>query len=308
VCAHDESVLTHEPARTVAQLEALIGREGVSTEYVGFRIDLLKGQWAVRQAFAQASSADGRRERTQVTDDTPTGKAAPVLDEGALALDAKMLASLFELLCPAIRKDDRQSADVQALLGAVERDPALLGELVRHGAFAPDGEHLALLSERLGTSVEALLFFGRALAAPLLTELASRTDRSAKSDAGLVETPGCCGLCGSPPGMARLRRDDGKRILHCSLCDGTRPFGRLECAFCGNREHGTLKYLRANETDPWWIETCEKCKRYIKVLDERRLAVDEETIMLVADVATLHLDLLAEREGYKRRMPYTALT
>ena len=79
--------------------------------------------------------------------------------------------------------------------------------------------------------------------------------------------------------------------------------GSTAAELCGRGTHG-----RANETDPWWIETCEKCKRYIKVLDERRLALDEETIMLVADVATLHLDLLAEREGYKRRMPYTALS
>lgn len=308
MCARDEDALTREPARTLAQLEALIGREGVSTEYVRFRIDLLKGQWAVRQAFAQASSASGRQDRAQGTDGTHPGKAAPVLDEAALALDPKMLASLFKALCPAIRKDDRQSADVQALLGAVEKDPALLGELVRHSAFAPDGEHLVLLSERLRASVEALLFFGRALAAPLLTELASRTDRKPESDTSSSGESGCCGLCGSPPGMARLRRDEGKRILHCSLCDGTWAFSRLECPFCGNREHGTLSYLRADETDPWWVETCEKCKRYIKVLDERRLALDEETIMLVADVATLHLDLLAEREGYKRRMPYTALT
>lgn len=308
MCAHEEDALTHEPARTLARLEALIGRDGVSTEYVRFRIDLLKGQWAVRQAFAQASAARGRQDRAQGTDGTHTGQVAPVLDEAALALDPEMLASLFEALCPAIRKDDRQSADVQALLGAVEKDPALLGELVRHSAFAPDGEHLVLLSERVEASVEALLFFGRALAAPLLTKPASRTDRTTESATSSSGEPGRCGLCGSPPGMARLRRDDGKRILHCSLCDGAWAFSRLECPFCGNREHGTLSYVRASETDPWWIETCEKCKRYIKVVDERRLAVDEETVMLAIDVATLHLDLLAEREGYKRRIPYTAMS
>lgn len=308
MCAHDEDALNHEPARTLAQLEALIGRDGVSTEYVRFRIDLLKGQWAVRRAFAQALSAGDELGRTQGATDTHNRQAVPVFGEAALALEPGMLASLLELLRAATGKDERQSADVQALLAGVEAKPALLDQLVQRAAFAPDGEQLVLLSERLGASVEALLFFGRALAAPLLTELASRANRNAKSDAGSVGPPGRCGLCGSPPGMARLRRDDGKRVLHCSLCDGTRPFGRLECPFCGNREHGTLNYLRAKETDPWWIETCETCKRYIKVVDERRLALDEETIMLVQDVATLHLDLLAEREGYQRRMPYTALS
>jgi len=308
VCAHDEGALTRESTRTLAQLEALIGRDGVSAEYVRFRIDLLKGQWAVRKAFAKALSAGDEHDRTQAATDTHKGQAVPVFDEAALALEPTMLASLFELLHPAIRKDDRQSADIQALLAGVETKPALLGELVRLSAFAPDGEDLTQMSERLGASVEALLFFGRALAAPLLTELASRTGRGAESDTSSSGPPGCCGLCGSPPGMARLRRDDGKRILHCSLCTGTWAFSRLECPFCGNRQHGRLSYLRANETDPWWIETCEKCKRYIKVVDERRLALDEETIMLVADVATLHLDLLAEREGYQRRMPYTALS
>jgi formate dehydrogenase maturation protein FdhE len=59
-----------------------------------------------------------------------------------------------------------------------------------------------------------------------------------------------------------------------------------------------------SEGDPRWIETCESCRGYIKTVDERKLPAGETIIPVVEESATLHLDLLAEREGYIRRIPY----
>ena len=56
--------------------------------------------------------------------------------------------------------------------------------------------------------------------------------------------------------------------------------------------------------DARWVETCEGCKGYIKTVDERKLPEDETVLSVVEEAATLHLDLLAEREGYIRRVPY----
>jgi FdhE protein len=66
----------------------------------------------------------------------------------------------------------------------------------------------------------------------------------------------------------------------------------------------SLGVLRLDDADAHWIETCERCKGYIKTVDERKLPEGETVLPVVEEAATLHLDLLAEREGYIRRVPY----
>lgn len=111
-------------------------------------------------------------------------------------------------------------------------------------------------------------------------------------------------MCGSLPSFARLRRKDGRRILHCGLCGRNWEFTRLACPCCGSADRDALNLLRLSEGDPRWIETCERCLGYIKTVDERKLPIGETIIPVVEETATLHLDLLAEREGYARRVPY----
>jgi formate dehydrogenase maturation protein FdhE len=62
--------------------------------------------------------------------------------------------------------------------------------------------------------------------------------------------------------------------------------------------------LRLADGDARWIETCEACRGYVKIVDERKLPEGERVLAVVEEAATLHLDLLAEREGYVRRVPY----
>jgi FdhE protein len=69
-------------------------------------------------------------------------------------------------------------------------------------------------------------------------------------------------------------------------------------------EHTNLGILRLGDADVRWVETCERCKGYIKTVDERKLPEGELVFPVVEEAATLHLDLLAEREGYIRRVPY----
>ncbi|HBR22045.1 MAG TPA: hypothetical protein DD713_05685, partial [Nitrospiraceae bacterium] len=49
------------------------------------------------------------------------------------------------------------------------------------------------------------------------------------------------------------------------------------------------------------VDVCEECKKYIKTIDLRELK--EEVTPLIEDIGTLHLDIIAEKEGYKRGVP-----
>jgi FdhE protein len=296
------------PAEAIERLEALLGQEQVSEDYVRFRIDLLKAQWAVREALAarSVSAAAGKRPNDVATEQR--SDEGPALDADALPLDRALLGQLWATLRETIERPGRQATDVSRLAAAATADPALLEELARKAAFGPDQAYLESLGRRLDVSAEALLFFGRVLAAPFAAHAARYVRTESDGAFGANDHSGHCACCGSPPGLATLTRDDGRRVLHCSLCGQSGRFTRLACPHCGSRDRDALTFVRLNESDPRWIEACEKCRHYVKTVDERRLPDTEQIIPVVEETATLYLDLLAEKEGYARGLPYAAVS
>jgi formate dehydrogenase accessory protein FdhE len=292
----------------LARLEALTGQSHVSEAYIRFRIDLLKAQRAVRQALAGAGSPSSPPrpggEATAGQGGERSTQPQPALRPDVVLFDPGLLRSLFSAICTSAAQHGRQTEDIQRLAAAAKDRPPLLEELARKAAFGPDMESLESLARQLNMVVDALLFVGRALAAPFVAEGVRRIATRPGGVTGTTEAPGRCGMCGSPPAIATLRREDGRRILTCGLCGTGWEFTRLACPCCGTRDREALSLLRVAEADPRWIETCDACMGYIKTVDERKLPVGETIIPVVEETATLSLDLLAEKEGYIRRLPY----
>lgn len=152
--------------------------------------------------------------------------------------------------------------------------------------------------------MDALLFVGRALAAPFVAEAARRIEAGAGAAEAGAESRARCGRCGSPPPVARLRREDGRRIRTCGPCGTSWAFTRLACPWGEDCDHAALGVLRFSETDARWVEVCEQCMGCIKTVDERRLPAGEPFVPVLEESATLRLDPLAEKEGCIRRLPY----
>jgi FdhE protein len=72
---------------------------------------------------------------------------------------------------------------------------------------------------------------------------------------------------------------------------------RIKCPFCGNEEQQTLAYFSIEGEERYRVDVCNECKRYIKTVDFRETR--EEANLDVEDIATLHLDMLANEEGYE---------
>jgi FdhE protein len=107
---------------------------------------------------------------------------------------------------------------------------------------------------------------------------------------------GYCPLCGSQPDMARFNKK-GKRQLHCELCGQEWTFARIGCSFCNNREQEDLGYLEAEGEEGLRIYYCKSCSRYIKTIDSR--AFEEIAPLELESLATLHLDVIAQKNGFK---------
>jgi len=105
-----------------------------------------------------------------------------------------------------------------------------------------------------------------------------------------------CPVCGQKPVIAKHRKDDGARILECWLCHAQWNFPRLECPHCNNEDQGSLRFFYVPEDRARQVHVCEKCEHYLKIIDEKML--QKEVILDLEAIATGHLDVLANKEGY----------
>jgi bacterioferritin-associated ferredoxin len=280
---------------TVARLQALIGVESISADYVRLRIGLLKAQAAVRSALAG-------RDRAGFASPEHAPGPGPHLGPGSIRWDTALLASMFDDLCAAVAESGRAADGLAGIRSAVRDQAVRLEELAEACAFGPEEDRLPALAEQAGIPRDVLDFIGRTLASPFVAEAAHRLRDQLNTSAEPPGPSGRCPMCGSAPALAWLERDGGQRILYCALCEQRWPFARLQCPFCGNRDQHTLGFLAIAGDEVHSAETCGKCRRYIKTVDEDKLAAGEEVIPLVEDAATLHLDLVAERDGYPCRL------
>lgn len=287
-------------AEIVGQLEKLIGQDRIADSYVRFRADLVLAQDRVRAALAGPS----------VSPDRPATTVHDTLSSAVrdLVLDPELLESYGSELFVALERHGSPGTELAGLKDAAAQNPALLEDVVRGVLAGADGSELASIAEQVCVPEAALLAFGQLLAAPFITAWVHEQVACDEADTSGASTQGGnCPRCGAPPALAQLRRDDGKRILHCSLCGEQHEFDRVRCPFCGISDQADLNLLYVEEQDHCWIETCEKCQQYIKTFDERRLAEDTQFLPYVEETATLYLDLLGEREGYQRRRPYVSV-
>ncbi|HXX58395.1 MAG TPA: formate dehydrogenase accessory protein FdhE, partial [Thermodesulfovibrionales bacterium] len=85
--------------------------------------------------------------------------------------------------------------------------------------------------------------------------------------------------------------------LRCGQCGADWPFRRLECARCGGGDRDALEYLYAEgERERMRVEVCGRCNGYLKVIASFTPTPPE--MLAVEDLATLHLDYVAQGRGY----------
>jgi ribosomal protein L37E len=107
-----------------------------------------------------------------------------------------------------------------------------------------------------------------------------------------------CYVCGADVGLAELVGNEQTKHLRCVRCGAGWSVRRVLCVHCGNEDHRTLSYLYPDGMrDLYRIEVCDKCKGYLKVITSFEPIPPEH--LIVQDLATLHLDLIAQQHGYR---------
>jgi hypothetical protein len=111
-----------------------------------------------------------------------------------------------------------------------------------------------------------------------------------------------CPLCGSYPDMAEIvDKLEGKRYLHCSLCEHRWMYVRISCTVCSNNDMQSIGYFIASESEERYrIDYCDKCKGYIKTLRIPKLYDSSSFDVVIENLMTAYLDSAAMEKGYFR--------
>jgi FdhE protein len=222
----------------------------------------------------------------------------PVLSFQSFSANPDLLHNLFQELCAIMKKQDTAShGEIQQLLEAEKNGVIDLAALI---TMLPEqnSDYFEALSERAGVSAGVLLFCAFHCAKPFYEAAAEKLLLPAEEENLWMRRQ--CPVCGSAAQLSTLDKEDGKRHLYCLLCGAEWRFMRLKCSYCNSAQTDGMKFI-AEEGGPWRIDVCDQCRGYLKTFDEKKAGgTTGGFIPAVADVATLYLDLFAEKEGYKK--------
>ncbi|MBN1828970.1 MAG: formate dehydrogenase accessory protein FdhE [Deltaproteobacteria bacterium] len=128
---------------------------------------------------------------------------------------------------------------------------------------------------------------------PALEVLAERFDSLVKHHKW---SEGFCPICGREPKIGRLVEKENGRMLFCNQCGYEWLYQLVKCPFCNNEDEETLACYVVEDEERYRVDVCNRCNRYVKTVDFRNSSKTAD--LDVEDIATLHLDILANDEGY----------
>jgi FdhE protein len=185
---------------------------------------------------------------------------------------------------------DGAAAALATALNRGQLDPAALVEAVTAGR----ADYVTARAAELGLRPELATTLTRYTLFPVFTGLGTAL---APLRAGCSWGRGYCPTCGGRPLLGEFRGLDQSRYLRCGLCCASWDAARQWCPLCDNRDHEKLSFLhREGEESRCRAAVCDVCRGYVKMLST--LSQLPPLSLLVADTATLHLDLAAAERGY----------
>ena len=283
------TLLTYEEFKR--QIENLKMDKRVAIDYLRFFQEIFAAQYEIQTKLNPNNIYPVIQDKEHIEH-----SGLPVINPNNLNPDESVLLALLKKLDDILKNfAPVKEPTTRKLLSAAGSGKINLGDLVR-ALTAGDVDIIAAGSQKINSPVDEVTFIIINLARPFLRVLAESERQNIYLENTLTDR---CPICGGVPLMAKLQKDEGKRIVECYLCGTQWAFKRLRCPFCGNENHKTLSYIFL-EGDSCRIDKCDNCKRYIKTFDERKSTEDQPPSLLVQDLATIYLDMIAAREGYQR--------
>jgi FdhE protein len=217
----------------------------------------------------------------------------PLLHDIYLEFDYEAARELMLLLVRAVEQSGENN---QACLirSALEEHRLDAGNLLAYTATG-DRNAVKSMAQHLNLNADLVRTLAQNAFKPALRVWCRQLANLAE---GIPWQKGSCYVCGAAATLAELQGNNLVKHLRCSQCGADWQFPRLQCMHCGNEDHRTLKHLYTeSHLETMRVEVCDKCHGYLKVITS--FAPTSPEMLTVEDLATLHLDSIAEARGYK---------
>jgi FdhE protein len=222
----------------------------------------------------------------------------PLIDRQDFQVDRDSFRELLRKICHlSMEENPVLAAAGKTLLEAMDSGKLDLGKLTT-AVLQNDTKAIEAVAEDLDVTTPVVQALTKLSLQPSLLASVQAVAQRAAIDEWQY---GYCPVCGGPPAMAALVGEEGKREAICSFCGHFWQLPRLRCPFCSTEKQEDLRYFHGEGDDLYRVYVCEQCRGYLKVMDTRE--VGDVGTLAVEDVASGHLDLLAEEEGYERKAP-----
>lgn len=110
---------------------------------------------------------------------------------------------------------------------------------------------------------------------------------------------GRCPLCSAQSALSSVV-EGPKRFLHCSFCGTVGPYQFIGCPNCETVDSAKLNTILSEDEPGFRVVTCDECRTYVKIMEYPAL---KEFGVDLADMASLPLDIVAQKQGYVRMAP-----
>ena len=218
----------------------------------------------------------------------------PLISQSEFVIDKTVSKDLLKTLCHiAMTANEKLANSADSLLQAMDNGRFELAKLFK-SFLDDDAGSLENAAKKMNIQRQILLFFIYNSIKPSLVVNAQKLSKLLPSVDNRLN--GLCPVCGNMPGFAAFE-GEGIKYIFCGFCWLKWRIQRLFCAFCGNDAHQSLGYFYSEEEPEYRVDTCDRCKRFIKAVDARKL--DRPLYPPLEQICTLHLDIKAEEAGFK---------
>ena len=215
--------------------------------------------------------------------------SAPLLQRTALRLDGAEARDLIARLAEQASALEN-GRSLSGYRPSSEESVELIGAAVRQ-----DRNAIGALAMVSGIDSGALGSVAHLAALPLLRVYG----RELQDEIPQHWPHGYCPICAAWPVLAERRGLDRSRRLRCGRCASQWEIEWLTCVYCGERDHQRLGSLVSEDGDETLkVETCASCMGYLKSMASLQAIPDFE--LLLRDLETVELDLIALERGYRR--------
>lgn len=219
----------------------------------------------------------------------------PLLQRWDFPFDAEAAGKLLESMTGSLPEDNVQLRDASVALSRALADHPAEKAAIWQSFLQHEMEPWEEWLDVSGVDAASLLFLARNCLRPSVERVAE--DLMRRFTPAKEWLKGYCPVCGSLPSLLFLEKE-GQRKAYCSWCGTIWGVNRLQCCYCDNRYHESLGYLYVEAEPRYHIQYCNLCKFYFKLILTAELVYPP--YLPLEEWTTLHLDLLAQRSGFKQ--------